>query len=174
MFRRHGARRLPGGGLRLVIATVERDALRQLPDQLRAIVDGDATGHQADAQRARLFPAASDDPETDRTFRELVGSSLAEDRVDQLQRFASSLQGGRAAAGDWTVDLDADEAHAWMTVTNDARLVLGNLVGIRSETDWERGPDPTDRRSLLLWWLGWLSEQLVRALMGGLEDNSSA
>ncbi|CAN5890705.1 MAG: DUF2017 family protein [Euzebyales bacterium] len=169
MFRRHGARRLPGGGLRLVIAVVERDALRQLPDQLRAIADGEAAGPQADAHRARMFPAASDDPETDRTYRELVGSSLAEDRVDQLARFASSLQAGRTTAGDWTVDLDADEAHAWMVVTNDARLVLGNLVGIRSEADWERGPDPADHRSLLLWWLGWLEEQLVQALMGGLE-----
>lgn len=157
------------GVLRLTIAAVEREVLTQLPEQLRAIVEGGAHDTQAERLRARLFPPASEDPETDAAYQELVGSSLADERVDLLGRFEASLRHGRKAGGSWTTELDAEDAHAWMVVVNDARLVLGSVVGIHSEADWERGPNPEDPQSLLLWWLGWLEEQLVQALTAGLD-----
>jgi hypothetical protein len=48
--------------------------------------------------------------------------------------------------------------------------VFAGVVGITSEDQWVEGPDPADPASVLLWYLGWLEESLVEAMMGSLPD----
>jgi hypothetical protein len=167
----HGVRRLRTGGLRITLGAREHDALRSLPAQLRPIVTGDADSDVAETIRSRLFPRAYDDDELDAEFRDLVGGGLADQRLEQLDTFSRTLQGGAHVRGRWTIDIDDDEAHAWLAVVNDTRLVLGSLVGISDEEEWSAGPDEQDPASVMLWYLGWLEEELVQSLMHSLPDD---
>jgi Domain of unknown function (DUF2017) len=168
-----GIRRLPGGRYRIRLTTRERDLLRSLPDQLRPLLSGERdldTG--AGWIRGRLFPAAYDDPVDELEYRELVGTSVTEDRLAAVEDFARTLDGGTTRMGMWSAVLTTDEADAWLSALNDARLTLAMVAGITDESAWTHGPDRTDPTSIALYYLGWLQEELLAALMGTLEDHS--
>lgn len=171
---RRGVRRLDDGRFQLTITEREHAALRSLPGQLEPLVRGQADTPAAHQALRRLYPPAADDPEINEAYARLVGDSLVEARTDALATFARTLAGGRSARGRWTVTLDDEQASAWLQVVNDTRLVLASIVGITTEADWERGPDPDDPASTMLWYLGWLEEEFVGALMGSLPDDSAA
>lgn len=164
-----GVKRLPGGGVRVTIGSHEHAALAALPPQLRPIVSGDAEDDLADAVRGRLYPDAYADAELDEEFRALAGEDLVAGRLDQLATFERTLAASEESRGKVRMELDADEAAAWLAVVNDTRLTLGTLLGITEESEWEGGPDPQDPASGMLWYLGWLEEELVQALMSSLE-----
>jgi hypothetical protein len=164
-----GVRRVPGGGVRVTLGPDEHAALAALPPQLRPIVSGEAEDDLAAAVRDRLFPEAYEDSEMEAEFRTLAGADLRSGRLDALDTFARTLAGGREVRGRMRIELDADEAAAWLAVVNDTRLTLGALLGITTESQWEGGPDPGDPASGMLWYLGWLEEELVQALMGSLD-----
>ena len=171
MGRLHGARRLPGGGVRIRLSTGERDALASLPPQLLPLLAGEEdfvtpAGHVQD----RLFPPAYDDALAEMEYRELTGSSLSDDRVAAVETFAKTLEAGSTTAVGWAIDLSPDEAHAWLSAANDARLVLGMVCRVTDEAVWESGPDPDDPASVMLFYLGWLQEELLEVLMYALED----
>jgi hypothetical protein len=171
--RLHGVRRLPDGGLRVRLSTRERDALRALATQIAGVLTGEhELAGDGSELRARLFPPAyADDPLADLEFRELVGGSIAEQRSESLDTFLRTLDEGLARRLLWTVDLDPDESAAWLSAVNDSRLTLATIVGIESESQWEDGPDPSDQASVMLYYLGWLEEQLVTAMMASLPDD---
>lgn len=162
-----GIRRVRGGGIRVRLSERERDLLRSLPEQMRPALSGstDVAGVSE-----RLFPPAYDDPEADREFRRLVGDDLRDERMSSLDTFARTLEGGSSSALGWTATLEPAEADAWLSAVNDTRLVLGCLLGITDEHNWEAGPDASDSGGAVLYYLGWLQEQLVEALAGGLPD----
>lgn len=163
----HGVQRLPDGGLRIQLASRERQLLASLPDQLRPIL----TGQEDPAQvRARLFPPAYEDPEQEEEYRELVGDTLLEERLQKLDVFAGTLDAGEEHDENWTLDLSEEDAEAWLSALNDARLALASIVGIQHESDWEVGPDPEDSTAVALWYLGWLQEELLSALRSSPED----
>jgi len=162
----HGVRRRAGGGVRVRLAPRERAALRALPEQLRPLLRGE---EGPDRVRQRLFPRAYDDPEADREFRELVGASIADERLAAIDAFEETLERGEEGRLGWTVDLDADQAAAWLSAINDSRLVLGAVLGIETERQWGDGPDPDEPASVLLYYLGWLQEELLAALSRDLE-----
>lgn len=163
VFDRSGVRRV-GGGVRVRLSPDERDLLATIPAQLRDVFRGEAG---PDELLARLFPPAYDDAAAEAEFHLTRGNELAELRSETLDRFLTSLMKGGDHRGHWAVDLDWDEAHAWLQVVNDTRLVLATAEGISTEADWDV-PQETPQR-LLLHWLGWLEEQLVRALMSTLD-----
>lgn len=172
MGRLHGIRRLAGGRIRVRLSTREWDALRMLPGQILPVLTGDhELGAPGSPIRERLFPPAyANDPLADMEFRELVGDGIVNARADAFRVFARTLDQGVARRLVWTIDLDAEEASAWLSALNDTRLTLAMIVGIKSENEWEPGPDPRDPRSVMLYYLGWLEDELVTALMGGLRD----
>ncbi len=161
-------RLLPGGGLRVTLTRREHAALAALPAQLRAVIDGSANTDLAEAVRSRLFPRAYDDDELDAEYRRLVSDELVQGRLDQLDLFESTLQRPLPPRGKVKLDLDPDEASAWLAVVNDTRLLLGAALGITDESHWDGEPDASDPASVLLWYLGWLEESLVTAMMGSL------
>lgn len=164
-------RRLPGGGVRVRLSTRERELLASLPAQLRPLLAGE---HDLDTPagpvRGRLFPAAYEDPLDELEYQELVGTQPTSDRLVAVEDFARSLQGGSARRGWWTRDLDPDEASAWLSALNDARITLAMVVGITDEGQWGRGPDRSDPTSVALFYLGWLQDQLLAALSGALDE----
>ena len=164
-----GAVRLrPDGGLRVTLTRREHAALGALPAQLRAVIDGSADSTLAEAVRMRLFPRAYEDDELDAEFRRLAADDLARGRLDQLAIFESTLERPLPPRGKVRIDLDPDEAVAWLAVVNDTRLMLGAALGITTEAQWEDEPDSEAAASVLLWYLGWLEEGLVQAMMGSL------
>lgn len=163
----HGATRLPGGGVRIRLSARERSLLASLPGQLRPLLSGQA---EAGAVRDRLFPRAYEGADEESEYRDLVGESLVEERIERLEAFASTLDAGHGGRLGWTVELSSDEAHAWLSALNDARLTLGVLLGITEESQWEGGPAHDDPSAVALYYLGWLQEQLLAALMSSLDE----
>ncbi len=168
-----GIRRLPGGGVRVRLSPRERDLLAALPAQLRPLLSGESDLETpAGRVTSRLFPSAYDDPMEELEYRELVGSAIGEERLAAVEDFARTLEGGSARRGTWTVDLDAEEADAWLSALNDSRLTLAMVAGVTEESEWERGPDRRDPTSIALHYLGWLQEELLGALMGTLDEQA--
>ena len=100
-------------------------------------------------------------------MRELIGSDLVTQRLAAMDVFAESLAGGSSKLGRWVTELDAAAAEAWLSAVNDARLILGELLGITDESDWEGGPTDDNPTSVVMYYLGWLEEELVAALRAG-------
>ena len=156
-----------GGGVEIRLSVRERDLLRSLPDQLRPLLDG---SEPAPTISARLFPPGYDDPEMEREYRELIGSDIVDERLAAMDAFAETLGGGKQTRGRWSATLDADTAAAWLSAINDGRLILGGLLGITEESQWETGPQDDNPASVVMYYLGWLQEELVAALMGALPE----
>lgn len=160
-------------GVEVIIGADERDALRSVPPRLRAIVESSDPTPTAEQVRERLFPRAYEDAEADAEFRSIAEPDLVQGRLDALDTFLRTLDEGTDRGRRWQVRLTGEEAEAWLSVVNDARLVLAGTVGITDESDWDRGPDHDDPASVMLFYLGWLEEELVTALTGtlGVEDD---
>lgn len=140
------------GTFRLRLSPEERDLLRSLPGQLRALLDAD------DPALERLFPPAyPDDPELETEYAGLVRDDLRKQRATSLEVMESTLDADR---------LDEEELAAWLGALNDLRLVLGTRLGVTEEM-YEQGfpeEDPEAPRYALYQYLGWLEEQVVAAL----------
>lgn len=158
---------LRDGGVSIRLSLRERDLLRSLPEQLRPLLVGDEA---APTVQQRLFSRGYADDELERQYRELVGDDIVDQRLAALDAFAQTLAGGTEVRNRWRADLDADQASAWLSAVNDARLVLGALLGISEESDWEQDPDPDEPTRVVMYYLGWLEEALVGALTAGLAD----
>ncbi|CAN5692097.1 MAG: DUF2017 domain-containing protein [Actinomycetota bacterium] len=164
----HGVRRLPDGRIRVRLAAREHELLRSLPAQLRPVLAGE---QQVGDSAQRLFPPAYDDLADETEYRELVGDDLTQERLAALDHLSRSVAAGGTRRLVWTVDLDAEGAAAWLSAVNDARLILGCTLGITQESVWESAPDPDNPTSVVIFWLGWLQEELVAALMRTLPDS---
>ncbi len=159
-------RRISDGHVQLRLPATERAVLSSLLPQLLAVVDGvEGVEHL----RARLFPVAYDDAEREREFQRLVGDDLAEQRRAALDDVVTSLDTGRSRGRHWVVDLDDDGVQSWLAVLHDLRLVLAQVVGIRTEDDWNRDPDTAQPAEIVLWHIGALQEELLDLLLGGLD-----
>jgi hypothetical protein len=147
----HGVARTRDGDYRVRLSNHERDLLRTLPRQLRALLAED------DPSLVRLFPPAyADDPAADAEFRRLVRDGLMDGKLAAL----SELE--RTAAAD---RLSEDELGAWLGALESLRLALGTQLEVTEETYDAFDPDDPHAPELALYgWLSWLQEQVVRAL----------
>ena len=155
------------GGVTVNLSVRERDLLRTLPDQLRPLVAGDET---APSVAPRLYSRGYDDDGLNAEYQELVHDDVVRQRTAALDTFAATLDQGGVTRGRWRVELDAEQAAAWLSAVNDGRLVLGALLDITDESAWEDGPDEDNPASVVMYYLGWLQEELVGALMAALPD----
>ena len=143
------------GGYRLRLPAEERDVLRGLPAQLRALLQ------TSDPSLERLFPPAYDDAAADDEYGELVRGDLLDGKLEAL------------AVVEETVDakhLTEEQLEAWLGALESLRLVLGTQLDV-SEASYEQELDPDDPRApalALYGYLSWLQEQAVEALAAGL------
>ena len=158
---------IPGadGGVTINLSVRERDLLRSLPDQLRPLLtDAD----QAPAIASALFSRGYDDDEEERAYRDLIGDDIVTQRTAALDTFAATLDAGKVRGGRWRAELDAEQSAAWLSAVNDGRLALGALLGISDESAWDDRYDDENPASVVLYYLGWVQEELVSALMASL------
>jgi hypothetical protein len=150
-------RRTRRGDFELRLSPAERDVLRTLPAQLRAILRSD------DPALERLFPPAyQEDAELEQEYRELVRDDLVTAKESSLDVMAATLEASR---------LDEEQVLAWLGALNDLRLVLGTRLDVTEEL-YETGiPDDDPRASAyaVYHYLGWLEEQVVVGLAQGLD-----
>ena len=149
------------------LSTREHELLQSLPGQLRPLLAGDAT---MPTLQSRLYSRGYDDDELEQEYRSLTGDDIVSERTAAMDAFAATLENGRERLGRWRVDLDADEAAAWLSAVNDGRLILGALLGVEDESAWEEHVDDDNPTSVVLYYLGWLQEELVMALSAGLSE----
>ncbi len=148
------------GELRLRLPPEERDLLRDLPAQLRALLDEDPE----DPSLRRLFPPAyadhgedSEHARYEAEYRRLMGDELRSKRAAALAVLEETVDAER---------LSEEQAGSWLSAINDLRLVLGTKLDV-SEDMVEEEIDPSDPRGAALalyGYLSWLEDQLVEAL----------
>lgn len=160
-------RRLADNRLQLRLPATERAVLTSLLPQLLAVVNGE---QGVEHLRDRLFPAAYSDPEREDEFRRLVGDDLVDQRRAALDDVVATLDTGRAKGRSWLIELDDDQAQSWLAVLHDLRLVLAQVVGIRTESDWNTDPETAEPAEIVLWHIGALQEDLLDLLHGALDD----
>ena len=158
------------GRVDLTLESVEVELIRDLPEQLRALYEGD----HDDLARRRLFPRAYLDPteeQAESDWEELVHPGLLQGRLDALARLTASVAGAEPIRRDrFVVHLQPDDVQAWLAVVNDARLALGTRIGVTDDTDLAR-LDPTTPEAPAVAayaWLTALEGELVDALLGDL------
>jgi len=149
-------RRTRDGGFQLRLSANERDVLRQLPQQLRTLIESEDPA--TDPAVARLYPPAyQDDPIRNLEYERLAGDDLTSQRLAAIDRMASTLDAER---------LTEDDVLAWLGVLNDLRLVLGTRLEVTEETaedDFQAG-DPRAEAFALYAYLTYVVDGIVRAL----------
>ena len=157
MFARPPIESTGKGDFRLRLSPAERELLRSLPTQLRALL----AEQPDDPALRRLFPPAYErDEEDEREYRRLVGDELAEGRRASLRLLEETAGRDR---------LSAAELDAWLRALNDLRLVLGTKLDVTEET-YATDVHPEDPRAhelSVFAYLSWLQEQLVAAAAEG-------
>jgi hypothetical protein len=168
MARRFARRR--DGHVDATFERAELDLLEGLPEQLRTLYGAD----DEDPARARLFPRAYLDPTEEQAESEweaLVHPGLMEARLDALTTLETTIAAAEPTRRDrLVVRLSAEQANAWLSVLNDARLALGSRLGVTDDTDLA-ALDPSDPNAPTLaayGWLTYLEGELVDTLLGDL------
>ena len=152
------ARAFRGAGDRVTgrLDPYEVALLREMVERVVALVrDDDAD----DAATARLFPAASPDPDLANDLRDLIHDDLREAKLANARALLASLP------EDGRVSLDEETADQWLAALNDARLALGTVLGITEES-YDREPDEEDAAMHVYDWLTYLQDSLVAAVSG--------
>ncbi len=152
MFSRRPVRRTRQGRYVVNLGADERNLLRSLPTQMRAVLtDTDDPGLR------RLFPPAYSSPqhrEHADEYRRLMTEDLVQrhrDALDVLERTADAEE------------LSGEELEGWMRSLNGLRLVLGTRLGVTEDDD------PSLQMTseyALYYFLGYLQECVVEALSG--------
>jgi hypothetical protein len=143
------------GDYRLRLPREERELLRSLPGQLRALLETD------DPSLSRLHPPAYADEEDAEEFRRLVGGELLAGRREALRVVEETVDAER---------LSEDQLDSWLRALNDLRLVLGTRLDVTEES-YAEAIDPRDPRAAeltLFAYLSWLQEQAVAAMAESL------
>ena len=142
-----------GGRFRLRLSSAERSLLRELPAELRSLLDSDPE----DPSLRRLFPPAYEgDAEAQEEYRGLMQGELLGKHREALAVLEQTAD---------REELLASEVHAWLAALNDLRLVLGTRLGV-TEDLYESEPDLEDPEAAALGvylYLTWLQEQFIEA-----------
>ena len=117
---------------RLDVPDTERELLRRLLPQLRAVLTDEAA---ADERARRLFPPAyTDDEAADAEYQRLMREDLVASHLAALETVETSLD---------ATELSEEQLVAWMSAVNSVRLVLDTLLDVSEELDIGRLPDAT-------------------------------
>lgn len=120
----------------------------------------------------RLLPNAYADSVDSSEFRRYTESTLRAKK----QAHAVVMRIHLKSSEDGTVDLDHDNANAWLGAINDIRLALGVRLKVDSNSNEHLeilAPDDPLRGVYAVYtWLGWLQESLLSALIDDADSKS--
>lgn len=144
----------------ITLSNDDRSTLLSFFDQLTMVLESGPD----DVRLRRLFPTAyHQSPEQDAEYQGYMRDELTQSRAASIAIAKEILES--------TDLISANQLHAFMTVLNNLRLVLGTLLDV-SEDDHEDEideKDPSFGQWQLYGYLGWLLEWTISALSG--EDN---
>lgn len=123
-----------GGKVKVILNPAELAVLRCVPGILRPVVEGDFSGKP---EAERLLPLASrDDPQISAAYRAMVRDQLVQAKLDAIDRFEDVLFGESSGSLSrrWVSELGEEAVATWLTVLNDARLVIGTRLSVTEET----------------------------------------
>jgi len=155
---RGSLRRRPDGTFGWNLAKNERDVLRHVAKDFRAVLTTETPS--SDPSLQRLFPPArTDDPIEELEYERKIGDSLLSAKLEQLTILERCV-GSRV--------LSEEDVLACMRAVNDLRLVLGTRLDVREDSDpSEFAGDPERRSTFELYaYLSWLLESLIDAMSG--------
>ena len=136
------------GAFSVRLSSDEREVLVHLIGEVDSL--DDARAHVAH----RLRPPGSTDEVVAREYAELTESGHTKDRSERRTAVSAMVR-------DPDRDLTSDELADLAGVVNEIRLVLGTALGVSDEVDEEPDDDPN---AAAYHWLGWLLENMMRAL----------
>jgi hypothetical protein len=122
----------------------------------------------------RLLPNAYADAVDASEFRRYTESTLR----SKKQAHAISVRIHLKSADDGIVDLDHDNANAWLGAINDIRLALGVRLkvenGSQEHLEILAPDDPLRGVYSVYTWLGWLQESLLSALIDDADEDEES
>ena len=144
------------GGYKVRLPAEERELLRTLPAQFRAVLQTD------DPSLRRLFPPAYvDDEKANDEYRRLMREELLEGKLEALRVVEETADAEH---------LSGEQLESWLGALESVRLFLGTQLDVKEEIyDRAIDEDDPDAPALALYgYLSWLQEQVVAALSAGL------
>lgn len=183
-FKRHGDQSYVAQ-----FADSEKEVLLNLCEQIIELL-AERTDHGNDDPLAAMVGITShDSPPEDDVLHRLLPNAYA-DSVDssEFRRYTESTLRAKKQAHaivmrihlksseDGIVDLDHDNANAWLGAINDIRLALGVRLKVESNSHEHLeilAPDDPLRGVYAVYtWLGWLQESLLAALIDDADSKS--
>ena len=164
-------RRNRASGFDVILEAGEVAVLSRLCEELTTLLSDDEPGEAGDPVLERLFPRAYLDPteeEAEADWQRFSHGDLLDGRRRSLAMVEGTLSGGEVRRGRHELTLTEEQALAWLSVINDARLALGTRLAVTEDMDMS-GLDPDDPDTApfaVYWWLGVLEERLVDTLSG--------
>ena len=155
-------RRAKSGALTLTLPHVEALVLRELPARLRAVLE---RGEFRDRLAERLFPRAYREEGREAEYRKLVGDEIVARKLEGVKAFEESLAACRPRRKEVEITITPEQFQLWLGFVNDMRLLLGTELDV-DESFFQAPFDPAHPRApdvALLYYLGWLEEELLRA-----------
>jgi hypothetical protein len=141
------------GSFSISLTADERETLLGFVDQLATIL---LSGPDDDRLR-RLYPTAyHNDPEHDAEYQGYMRDELSQSRMASIAVVQEVLAS--------EIPITESQLHAFMTVLNNLRLVLGTLLDVGEDDDEPDEDDPAFGQWQLYSYLGWLLEWTVSAL----------
>ena len=185
-FKRHGDHSYVA-----TFAESEKEVLLNLCEQIiELLAERHDHGHD-DPLAAMVGITSHDSPPEDEVLHRLLPNAYA-DQVDasefrryteatlrqKKQAHAISMRIHLKSADDGVIDLDHDNANAWLGAINDIRLALGVRLKVQnnSQEDLELlAPDDPLRGVYAVYtWLGWLQETLLSALIDDADEDEES
>ena len=182
-FKRHGDHSYVA-----TFAESEKEVLLNLCEQIIELLAERQDHGNDDPLAAMVGITSHDSPPEDEVLHRLLPNAYA-DQVDasefrryteatlrqKKQAHAISMRIHLKSSDDGTVDLDHDNANAWLGAINDIRLALGVRLKVEnnSHEDLELlAPDDPLRGVYAVYtWLGWLQETLLSALIDDADED---
>jgi Domain of unknown function (DUF2017) len=156
VLRRWRIKRTHAGTFRFGLTEEERELLRHLLPQLRELVSASPGAH--DDRVRRLFPTAyAQDPDHDAEYQRLMRDDLVESRLSAIARVEESLD---------ATELTEAELLGWIQSVNAIRLVLGTLLDVSEDEQFEAlaDDDPDLHNHALYGYLSGLLDEMVHVL----------
>ncbi len=172
-------------------ADSEKDVLLNLCEQIIELLAERVDHGHEDPLAAMVGITSHDSPPEDEVLHRLLPNAYA-DAVDasefrrytestlrsKKQAHAISMRIHLKSADDGIVDLDHDNANAWLGAINDIRLALGVRLkvenGSQEHLEILAPDDPLRGVYSVYTWLGWLQESLLSALIDDADEDEES
>lgn len=119
------------GRIAVTLTDVEADALHGVAEEIL----GALSAHPTEEMRRLFPPGYADDPLRDDEFQRMTRDDLLVHKIEAVRTLLHTLDRGQRKRGAMRTELVHEEAHAWLLVLNDARLILGTRIDVTEEMD---------------------------------------